>query len=241
MAEKKGIHSGHRQRLKDRFMREGLDGFEKHNMLELLLFFSIPQRDTNPIAHDLLNRFGSLSGVFAASTVELCSVDGVSEHTATLIKLIPEIWRKTAGEVRTDVQYDSLHKLGKLLLRRYSGVTTETVLLVLMDSSWHIIDIVKIGEGSVNQVRLDKRKLVEHAIRTNASMVLLAHNHPYGTPIPSTEDLVTTTDVATVFRAIHVEFLEHLLIAGDQYVPLLSKTEGAFWQKQKTNAFYDEE
>lgn len=241
MAEKKGIHGGHRQRLKDRFLREGLDNFEKHNMLELMLFYSIPQRDTNPIAHELLARFGSISGVFSASVEELCTVDGVSEHTATLIKLIPALWRNVAGEVRKDERYDSLHKLGKLMVQRFSGLTVENILLVLMDNSWHIIEIVNLGEGSVNQVSMDTRKLVEHAIRTNASMALLAHNHPNGTPIPSPEDMVTTKVVASTFRTIRVEFLEHLLIAGNQYEPLLSKMEGTFWQKSKTNAFYDED
>ncbi len=241
MAEKKGIHSGHRQRLKERFLREGLDGFEKHNMLELLLFYTIPQKDTNPIAHALLDRFGTLSGVFSASIEELCTVSGVSEHTATLIKLIPEIWRNAACEIRPDVRYDSVDKLGRLMVDRFAGLTVETVILVLMDNSWHIIEMVKLAEGSVNQVRMDTRKLIENAIRTNASMALLAHNHPNGTLVPSTEDIVTTTDVANAFRTIRVEFLEHLLIADNQYMPLLSKTEGVFWQKCKTNAFYDKD
>ena len=241
MAEKKGIHSGHRQRLKERFLREGLDGFEKHNMLELLLFYTIPQKDTNPIAHALLERFGSLGGVFSASVEELCTVNGVSEHTATLIKLIPEIWRHVACEVRPDVRYDSVNKLGRLMVDRFAGLTVETIILVLMDNSWHILDIIKLGEGSVNQVRMDTRKLIEHAIRTNAAMALLAHNHPNGTLVPSHEDLATTTAVAAAFQTIRVEFLEHLLVAGDQYLPLLSQTEGVFWQKSKTNAFYDKD
>ncbi len=241
MAEKKGIHSGHRQRLKDRFVREGLDGFEKHQMMELLLFFSIPQRDTNPIAHALLDRFGSLKGVFSASREDLCAVDGVSEHTATLLKLVPSIWRMAAGEVDTGMRYDSLNKLAKLLLNRYSGLTVETATLVLLDGSWHIIEIIKLGEGSVNQVRMDTRKLVEHALRTNASMALLAHNHPSGTLVPSPEDLNTTKEVEQVFRSIHVEFLEHLLIAGNAYIPLACQNDCAFWQRNKTDAFYDEE
>lgn len=241
MAEKKSIHSGHRQRLKERFLRDGLDGFEKHNMLELLLFYTIPQKDTNPIAHALLDRFGSLGGVFSASVDELCTVNGVSEHTATLIKLIPEMWRNVACEIRPDVRYDSVNKLGRLMIDRLSGLTVETIILVLMDNSWHILEIIKLGEGSVNQVRMDTRKLIEHAIRTNAAMALLAHNHPNGTLVASPEDLVTTTAVAAAFQTIRVEFLEHLLVAGDRYLPLLSQTEGVFWQKSKTNAFYDKD
>ena len=239
MAEKKGIHSGHRQRLKDRFLREGLDGFEKHNTLELLLFYTIPQKDTNPIAHALLDRFGSLDGVFSASVEELCTVSGVSEHTATLIKLIPAVWRQTMCEVRPDVRYDSVDKIGRLLIDYFSGLTVETAVLVLMDNSWHILDIVKLGEGSVNQVRMDTRKPIEHAIRTNAGMALLAHNHPNGMLIPSPEDISATGELESAFHTIHVEFLEHILVAGNKYMPLLSKSQGIFWQKNKTNAFYN--
>ena len=232
-------HGGHRKRLKDRFLREGLAGFEKHNMLELLLFYAIPQRDTNPIAHALIDRFGSISGVLEAPFEELCRVDGVSEHTATLLKLVPEICRAALRETPPNERYDSLNKIGKLLVRYYAGVKVETVYLVLLDNGYHLIDIVKVGEGSVNRVRLETRKLVEYALRPNVSMVVLAHNHPNGSATPSADDLATTAEIANVFRSINVEFLEHLVVAGDRYEPLLSKTEGVFWQRGRTSAFYE--
>lgn len=228
MAE--NLHGGHRQRLKQRFLENGADGFEKHQLLELLLFFGIPQKDTNPIAHKLLNQFGTIRGVLEASAEELCEVDGVSEHTATLLKLVPAIWKVAASEIDTTARYDSLNKIGQLLVKRYAGITVETVFLVLLDRSWHIIDIVNLGEGSVKQVRLDTRKLIEVTIRKNAAMALLAHNHPNGNLVPSADDLATTEEVARVFRSIHVDFLEHLLIADGRFDPLLTKTEDVFWK-----------
>ena len=236
--EKKNLHSGHRERVKDRFLREGIDGFEKHNVLELLLFYSIPQRDTNPIAHELLNRFGSLRGVFDATVEELCTVDGVSLHTATLIKLVPAVWGRVASEVDSSEVYDGVSKVGRLLVKRYAGVTVETVFLVLLDNSWHIIDIVNLGVGSVNQVRFDKRTVIEHCIRKNAALAVLAHNHPNGLLVPSDDDLIVTTEIAKALENIHVTFLEHLLVADGKYLPLLSKTEGAFWQKVDKEKFY---
>ena len=236
--EKKNLHSGHRERVKERFLRDGLDGFEKHNILELLLFYSIPQRDTNPIAHELINRFGSLRGVFDASIEELCTVNGVSRHTAALIKLVPSVWGMVASEVDNSEVYDSISKLGRLLVKRYAGVTIETVFLVLLDNSWHIIDIVNLGEGSVNRVGIDTRKIIECCIRKNASMALLSHNHPNGVLIPSSEDITTTEVLAKAFKTIHVDFLEHLLIADGKYETILSKTEGVLWQRVNKEEFY---
>ena len=238
MAEN-NIHDGHRQRLKDRFLTSGADGFEKHQLLELLLFYGIPQKDTNPIAHRLINKFGSIRAVFEASAEELCEVDGISLHTATLIKLVPAIWGVSAGEIDTSERYDTLNKLGRMLVKRYEGITVETVLLVLLDNSWHIIDIVKLSCGSANQVGIDTRKLIEVTLRKNASMALLAHNHPNGNIIPSTDDFVTTDAVAKVMKSIHVEFLEHLLIAGNRFEPILSKSENKFWQSADKFGFYE--
>lgn len=235
--EKKNIHGGHRQRVKERFQREGLDGFEKHNVLELLLFYAIPQRDTNPIAHALIERFGSVRGVFAASVEELCKVDGISEHSATLIKLIPASWRYAASELEQGERFESLNKLGKKLVKCYAGLTVETVMLVLMDAGGKILEILKIGEGSVNQVRMETRKLIEHAIRTNASMAVLAHNHPGGAAVASSEDLTTTEIVANAFKTIDVEFVDHLIIAEGRFEAIWSKHKGVFWQKP-SNAFY---
>lgn len=234
----KNIHGGHRQRLKNRFLNDGADGFEKHQLLELLLFFGIPQKDTNPIAHRLINHFGGLRAVFEASVEELCTIEGISEHTATLIKLVPAIWSMASGEIDTFKRYDTLNKIGSLLVERYSSITVETILLVLFDNSWHIIDIVNLGVGSVNEVALDTRKLVEVTIKKNAAMALLAHNHPNGYLVASGDDIATTTQVAKLFKSIHVDFLEHLLIAENQFEPLLTKAEGMFWQRTDKSGFY---
>ncbi len=216
------MHKDHRKHTKDRFLSEGLDGFEPHNVLELLLFYSIPQRDTNETAHMLINRFGSLSAVFDAPYDDLLTVTGISEHSATLIKLIPAVSRRYAMEKNSKVtKLSSIEDIGKYLVARYLGVTEETVLLLLLDNKFGLIDCVKIHEGSVNSSAITMRRLIETALFKRASMVVLAHNHPSGVAIPSSDDLFTTQQVKRAFDLVEIGMLAHIIVAGDTFTNIL--------------------
>lgn len=231
------MHSGHRARLKNRFLAEGLDHFEPHNKLELLLFYAIPQKDTNPIAHELLARFGSLQGVFDADIHALCAVDGISEHTAILIKMVPAIYRSALEERSQTETYTTLDKLGKRMMKQYIGVTREIAYLVLLDNQYHMLDLFKVGEGSVNEVVPKLRDMVEHALFRNAAQVVLVHNHPNGLLIPSVEDLNATAEVKNMFEKLNVHFLDHLLVTDRGYLSLSSDQQGSFWQKSQGLAY----
>ena len=212
------MHKDHRKHTKDRFLSEGLDSFEPHNVLELLLFYSIPQKDTNETAHMLINRFGSLSAVFDAPYDDLLTVPGISEHSATLIKLIPAISRRYAMEKNSKVtKLSSIEDIGKYLVARYLGVTEETVLLLLLDNKFGLIDCVKVHEGSVNSSAITMRKLIETALFKRASMVVLAHNHPSGVALPSSDDLFTTQQVKRAFDLVEIGMLAHIIVAGDTF------------------------
>ena len=216
------MHKDHRQHTKDRFLSEGLDSFEPHNVLELLLFYSIPQKDTNETAHMLINRFGSLSAVFDAPYDDLLTVPGISEHSATLIKLIPAISRRYAMEKNSKVtKLSSIEDIGKYLVARYLGVTEETVLLLLLDNKFGLIDCVKVHEGSVNSSAITMRKLIETALFKRASMVVLAHNHPSGVALPSSDDLFTTQQVKRAFDLVEIGMLAHIIVAGDTFTNIL--------------------
>ena len=178
---KENIHAGHRQRLKARFLREDIDNFDEHTIIELLLFFGIPYKDTNVIAHELLSRFGSLSNILEARYDQLLTVDGVGENAATLIKLIPSLVRVYLSQKENlDGAFDNIEKLGRMLVSRYRGVTVETVYLMLLDNAYRLLSIEKVYEGSVNSAQISVRRLAEIALINNASMVVLAHNHPSG-------------------------------------------------------------
>ena len=153
------MHKEHRIRVKNRFLAEGFDHFEPHNILEMLLFYAIPQKDTNELAHSLINRFGSLEKVFDASFEELMTVPGIKEHSATLIKMIPSLARvyymekNKAGESLTN-----LDAWGQYFVNRYIGIEVETVFLLLLDNKFNIIECAKIHEGSVNSSAISIRK-----------------------------------------------------------------------------------
>lgn len=233
------MHEGHRNRLKDRFLREGLDGFEPHNVLELLLFYSIPQKDTNELAHTLMNRFGSLSAVFDAPPEALMSVPGIKKHSAVLLKLIPAVARyyyTTADEAHE--QYDNVEKIGRMLVNKYVGVVDEVVFLLLLDNKFKLLDCVKVHEGSVNSVQITPRKLIELAITKRAAMAVLAHNHPGGVPIPSSEDINTTCVLKSAFDLVGITLLEHILVAQNRYIPLLLRSSGLLRQYSQVSGFY---
>ena len=218
------MHKQHRQRMKERFLREGIEHFEPHNVLELLLFYSIPQKDTNETAHRLIERFGSLSAVFEAPFSELIKVDGVKEHSATLIKLVPELARRYISDSCTlsGTILPTIDDVGKYFTAKYIGATKETVYLLLMDNKYKVIECNKLHEGSVNSSAITMRKIIEAAIAAGASCAVLAHNHPSGLLIPSSDDLFTTSEVQRALSMIGVNFLGHILVAGNKYTDILT-------------------
>ena len=213
---------GHRERLKNQFFLNGLDGFEPHNVLELLLFFTIPRKDTNPIAHKLLDTFGSFSAVFEADFEDLINVPGITPHSATLIKMIPEISRYYyTDRQRGRVDLSSSEKIGKYLINLYYGVNVETVYVLLLDNKMHLIGRIKLHEGSVNSAAVDVRKIAERALTKRASHVVLAHNHPNGIPVPSGDDLLTTQNVLRALKPLQIDFVNHFVVAEDKYTAIL--------------------
>jgi len=221
----KNVHAGHRRRLKERFMRDGLDGFEEHQVLELLLFYAIPQRDTNQIAHDLINRFGSFANVLEAPPEELMEVDYVGENAVTLIKMVTELSRRYAMScAQRNVQLTTIEECGAYLLPRFYALQRETVYLLCMDSKCQVISCEKVGEGSVNSAGVSTRTIVEKALKANAVSAILAHNHPGGLAIPSREDIMTTRRVARALDAVSVRLVDHIIVADDEWISLVQSS-----------------
>ena len=219
-------HAGHRQRMRERFLRQGLDGFAPHEILELLLFYAIPQKNVNPLAHSLIERFGSLASVFAADRDELRAVDGIGDVSADLIKLVSSITRRIAMEdVSPRDSYNSISKIVKYLSNLYMGVAVERVYMMLFDNSLHLLDCVHVGDGTINTFVMQPGIMAKKALYRNASSVVIAHNHPHGLAIPSPEDIVATRKLYATFDLIGVQLLEHIIIAGQQYTPIMHRMQ----------------
>lgn len=225
MKNDKNLHEGHRGRLKNRFLSNGLESFEDHNILEMLLFYSIPRKDTNDIAHELINHFGSLKAVFDADFEELITVKGISENSATLIKMIPAISRAyLANKSNTKPVLDDVNKIKEFLFHTYYGETKEVVYILLLNNKFELISLEKVHEGSVNSARIELRKLVDVIIKKNAASVILAHNHPDGIPSPSYEDIQTTADLIATLNLIDIQLIEHFVVTEHACTPIIHNT-----------------
>ena len=189
-----GIHDGHREKMRRRFLSGGLEQFADHEALELLLYYAIPRRDTNPIAHALIDRYGSLSAVLAAPVEDLQKVEGIGESAAILLKLVPRLCAKArlADADRQELILNTASRAGAYLLERFYGEQNEVIYQLCLDRKGKLLACKKLGEGSIASAALDVRKLVENAILHSASSVVLAHNHPSGIASPSHEDYAAT-------------------------------------------------
>ena len=215
------IHKGHRSRLKQRFLEEGLDSFTDIQALELLLFYGVPRQDTNPIAHRLLDRFGSLSQVLEASPEELRRVEGVGENAAALLTLVTQFARFYQVDCAQRVKcLTTLEACGEYLTPYFFGRNKETVFLLCLDAKCKVLCCKEVGEGSVNSTSVSIRKIVETALASNATTVILAHNHPSGVALPSEEDIQTTRRVAAALQAVEIVLADHIVVADGDFVSM---------------------
>ena len=225
------IHDGHRKRMKSRVASGGLDGLEDYQVLEVLLFYALPRTDTNPIAHALIDRFRSLSGVMDARESELRKVPGVGENAALLLKMIPQLGRRyLVSRTGTEEILSTPEAAGKYILPRFMGEQEEVVYLVCLDAKCRVLSCGEVARGTVNSANVSIRKIVETALSSNASAVILAHNHTSGIAVPSAEDETTTRRIRQALEAVEVQLIDHIVVADDDFV---SMSSNGFFTKGK--------
>ena len=228
------LHDGHRQRLKARFKKEGLDHFENHQVLELLLFYCVPRQDTNPIAHRLIDQFGSVKAVLTASAAELKRVEGVGDNIVQFLRLFRETERFCGMESPDEIILDKRELCGKYMVPFFGNKKNETVYLLCLDAKCKAISCKLVGEGSVNSAGVPIRRIVEMALDEGATSVVLAHNHPSGIAIPSDADRVTTMRLARALSAVEITLVDHVVVADGDYVSMADSG----WYSPEDNDVY---
>lgn len=216
-----GVHDGHRERLRARFAEHGLDSFNELNALELLLCYAIPRRDTNEIAHRLLDAFGSLSGVFQASMQELTSVPGIGENAATLILMVPQIVKKAhVSKAKETKIIRNSTDAGNYLLPYFLDEQDEIIMMLCLDNKRAVICCREMGRGVVNCVDANIRRMVETALKVKTTTVIVAHNHPNGVALPSREDDNFTRTLYRSLGLLGITLEDHIIVANDEFVSL---------------------
>lgn len=219
--KKPSIHAGHRQGMKKQFLEQGLGGMQDHKILELLLFYAVPRIDVNPLAHRLVDHFGSLAGVFHATYDQLLEVEEVGPNIATLLQLIPAVSARYLEESASiDGQIVSPWQLKDLLTPMFFGQRDEIAYLVCMDGKSKVLATRKLGEGVVDAVPIAARKVLEAALACNASRVVLAHNHVSGVALWSQSDVETTLRLKRLLAEAGIVLVDHVILAGGDMVSM---------------------
>lgn len=214
-------HDGHRQRMRERFLNDGLEGFREHEILELLLYYCIPRKNTNETAHNLIKHFGSFSKVMDAPVKELMKVEGMGEHAAVFLTLLREVNKYYhINRLSNDEPLSSLDACGKYMVPFFATQNNECVYLLSLDAKCRPISCKRVSEGSINSTAISTRKIVDVALTENATTVVLAHNHPGGVAVPSKEDVDTTYRVASALAMVDVLLIDHVIVADGDHVSL---------------------
>lgn len=215
MDEKKNLHKGHRQNVRNSYYKTGLAGEPNHKMLEFLLFFGIPYKDTNVIAHELIEKFGSFSGVLTASIDELKSVKGMTENAACLISLILPLYNRYAGDLLSKTPaLTTTEEVVEFIKPKLIGATEERIYLLCFDSNHSLLSARLIGKGDISSASFDMRLLASAVLETKAQSAILVHNHPNGIALPSVQDVETTKKIYAFLQTLKVSLLNHIIISS---------------------------
>lgn len=214
-------HTGHRQRMKTEFLSRGLEGWPDHRVLELLLFYAVPQGDVNGLAHELVERFGSLAGVLDASVEELQKVKGVGEHTAVLLRMLPTLLgRYQASRTRLSDVINSPEDAYPWLEPYFFGARNEMVYVLCLDGKRQVLGVRKAAEGSIQMAEMNARRIAEEAMGLRSARIYVAHNHVSNLAVPSQADWLATDTLRAILAPIGIELIDHLVFVDGDMVAM---------------------
>ena len=237
------VHAGHRERMKRRFLVNQGKDFNDHELLEILLFYVIPRGNTNEVAHNLINEFGSLRNVCNADPSRIERVVGAGHATSLFLSLLFAL-RKRIDLEKYDMDSfvaTSTRVVGEFLIEYYRDKQYEEVCAMLLDNSLKLIEFKSLSTGSVNSSSFDVRSLARHALRIDATHIILSHNHPFGDTVPSLSDRDISINLASALETIGIVLLDHIIVTGSSYKPMMSlgmTTQNAKADPQKYRDYY---
>ena len=220
--KKKNVHEGHRERMRNKYVNKGIEVFEQHEILEMLLFYAIPRKNTNDIAHRLLEACGSLSAVFDAP-IDILMQQGLSYNAAVLLHMIPDLSKAYQSD-----KFDNEEKIitdeniGKKMVHLFAGKNEECVYAFFLDAKGKEKYSGIISKGDASSAPLFSKDIVSIAARCKAVTVIIAHNHPSGVAFPSRADLEATADIADALDTIGIHLADHIIVADRDYISLSS-------------------
>ncbi|NLB81669.1 MAG: DNA repair protein RadC [Clostridiaceae bacterium] len=210
---------GHRERIINKALKYGIESFQKHEVLELYLFTLIPRVDTNPIAHELIRVFGSFYNVCNAPVEELLKIKGIGRRTAQQLKLFPSVARAYLLSMYGDKKlFSSVDDIGRYCVDLFCGRINEAMYLLCLDTNKAIIKQVLVAEGTPSQVFIEPRQIIEHVTYSSTHSVILCHNHPGGTLLPSQQDIEATQRIKAALDTIGIELLDHIIVGKGSFI-----------------------
>ena len=212
------IHDGHRDRIREKILKNGIEGLQPHEVLEYLLYGFIPRKDTNAIAHELINTFGSFDGVLNTDIDRLEAVKGMTRNAAIFLNALP----KTLTLYTDDSSKERQNLSGRGKARAFMktqvyGQEVEVLVVAALDARDNLIRLERMRKGTGNSVPLPMRDVVDFAIRTNASSLLMAHNHPSGDIGPSKNDMELTVELSRMLANMNVKLQDHFIFSDNKY------------------------
>lgn len=231
------MHNNHRKRFRERFIKHGVDAFEEHEIIELFLYYAIPRKNTNEIAHELINKFSSISGIMDAPIDSLLEINGIGESSAVLLKLFPHMCRiYLSGKCDNKEKIIDINNVGDIFQNKFVGRTNEHSMVLLMDSKWRQLYIGELDEGDLGEVNMCIKKIIKLLLFYNANRVVIAHNHPSGFALPSKQDLYVTANIYKSLKLVNAVLLDHIIVADNDYVSLF---QSGLWNDVQSGV-YDE-
>ncbi len=218
------IHANHRSRMRKRYIEKGIEAFAEHEILEMLLYYCYPRRDTNEIAHNMINKFGSLHNLMDADVKVIQERCGVNENIAVLVNRIPSLARRyTLSKWDSKKQLNNAKTAGDFAVSLFMDATVENFYVICLDKQYHVNKVEHLAEGTLDETAVYPREVVSAAIRHQATAVILAHNHPGGSIKPSRMDLEITRRLREGLEFIHVDVLDHIIVAGGKYYSMANR------------------